>query len=319
LDPPTDPNLFAVVADGLDGDFRCDVRDLGGLRRVVNEIQPDFVFHLAAQPLVLDSYRNPLDTLTTNVVGTANLLECLRDVDQPCACVVVTSDKCYANQEWEFAYRECDPLGGKDVYSASKAAAEIMTAAWERSFFQSGPVRIATARGGNVIGGGDFAPNRIVPDAMKAFSEGEALSVRSPAATRPWQHVLDCLGGYLALGQWLAGPSAVPSPHRSFNFGPDPGSLRSVRDLLGEIQKHWPGEWVDASLPDQPHEAGRLAVAIDRAAAVLGWKPSWHFSEAVENTVAWYRLFYGGAGRDELKGAMLQQMKKWGESGKVGK
>lgn len=304
-------SLHSRIGLELSGDFRGDICDRGSVAEVVAEIEPDFVFHLAAQPLVLRSYEAPLETLMTNVMGVANVLEAVRNVANTCHTVIVTSDKCYRNCEWEYAYREVDALGGHDVYSASKAAAEIVTAAWQKSFFhQPGGSHVATARGGNVIGGGDFSADRIVPDCMRALSAGEPVSVRSPKATRPWQHVLDCLSGYLRLGEWLA--SAAPSEFpnlRAFNFGPSQESQRSVAELVEEILKSWPGSWVDASDPRARHEAGRLSVSIERASSVLGWRPSWTFEETVRHTTDFYRACFEAAGTGgDLKELMNSQI-----------
>jgi CDP-glucose 4,6-dehydratase len=307
---PTGISLHGILRPSLTRDERGDVRDLDRLRRVLEEIQPDIVFHLAAQALVGTSYENPLDTVTSNVVGTANVLECLRELPYDCHCVVVTSDKCYLNREWEYAYRENDHLGGRDVYSASKAAAEIVTAAWTSSFFQDRG-GVATARGGNVIGGGDFTKGRLFPDCIAALSEDKSIEVRNPASIRPWQHVLDCLGGYLRLGEWLLDGSFRQSKERSFNFGPVAESRRSVAELVEQILGFWPGRWIDRSDPLAPHEAGRLAVSIDRAGAVLGWTPTWGFSDSVRETVEWYRKYHNGGTKEELRQETLDQIGRY--------
>jgi len=310
LDPPTKENLFEIVGSSFATDNRIDIRNPEEVARLVERVQPEFVFHLAAQPIVKESYRSPVDTMSTNVIGTAHLLEAVRSLDGACHVVVVTSDKCYANKEWEFAYREEDPLGGHDVYSASKAAAEIVVGAWERSFFsQDASQNVATARGGNVIGGGDFAADRIVPDAMKAFASNQPLEVRSPASIRPWQHVLDCLSGYLELATWLASEVGSESRLRCFNFGPVSSLQFSVRDLLDEVTKHWRGEVLSNERNGGGHhEAGRLAVSIDRASCVLGWKPALAFPEAVDFAVQWYRAYFGGQEKDEIRNLMISQI-----------
>jgi CDP-glucose 4,6-dehydratase len=312
LDPPQD-SMYPIVAPSVDKDLRCDIRDAEALADLIRDARPDFVFHLAAQPIVLESYRDPLTTVAVNVLGTAHLLEAVRALDKVCHTVVVTSDKCYLNREWEFAYRECDPLGGKDVYSASKAAAEILVASWEQSFFrEAGKGQLATARGGNVIGGGDFASDRIFPDCMRALAAGHSVEVRSPNAVRPWQHVLDCLSGYLRLGEWLA--SGLASKHdemRSFNFGPPSEAQRPVRELVEEILTCWPGEWTDVSDPTAPGEAGRLSVSIERSATVLGWKPTWDFTQSVSSTVEWYRENAEGGDLDALRQLMKDQVSRF--------
>ncbi len=303
LDPPTDPNLYATVrphvfAVGSANDARGDIRDLGTVERALEQAAPEIVFHLAAQPLVRLSYEQPLETLASNVMGTAHVLDAIRRRGAACTVVVVTSDKCYENREWEFAYRENDPLGGHDIYSMSKAASELVAGAWRKSFFQAasspGNIRLVTARAGNVIGGGDFARDRIVPDAVAALGAGKPVPVRNPGATRPWQHVLECLGGYLWLGARLALAEDADERRRletAFNFGPGPAANRPVSELVTEFLRHWPGgKWEDLSgrQGKQPHEAARLNLAIDKADAMLNWSPVWPFEETVRRTAAWY-------------------------------
>jgi CDP-glucose 4,6-dehydratase len=290
LPPETTPSLFDQL--GLVGeiDHRIgDICDAGLVARLVQEIAPDVVFHLAAQSLVLRGYRSPVETWQTNVMGTINVMEALRANDKPSAAVLVTTDKVYENREWEFGYRECDPLGGYDPYSASKAGAEIAIASWRSSYFQgASPVRVASVRAGNVIGGGDWCENRIVPDIIRALSAGQPVRVRNPKAVRPWQHVLEPLGGYLMLGQRLA-ESADRRYQDAFNFGPTGDSVRTVQELVDAGLRHWPGSVEDASDPNQPHEAGQLALSIDRACTRLGWMPRWDFERTVAETMTWYR------------------------------
>jgi CDP-glucose 4,6-dehydratase len=289
LQPPTQPALFEQL--GLAGRLRHivgDIQDLPGLSRAVRAAQPDYVFHLAAQTIVRDSYVKPVETFMVNLMGTVHLLETLRSVSHPCAAVFVTTDKCYENREWVYGYRENDPLGGHDPYSASKATAELAIASYRRSFFQSHPVRIASARAGNVIGGGDWAVDRIVPDCMRALEQGKPIAVRNPKATRPWQHVLEPLSGYLWLGACLAGERKT-SLDTAFNFGPGHESNRTVVELVTEVLKHWPGRWQDQSDPNAVHEAKLLQLATDKATALLGWEPAWRFPAAVAQTVEWYR------------------------------
>lgn len=320
LAPPTDPALFhqldlAPRLRHLTG----DIRNAGALQRALAEARPDFVFHLAAQPLVTESYATPTETFNTNMMGTVHLLEALRPIKHPCAAVLITTDKCYENREWVYGYREEDPLGGYDPYSASKAAAELAISSYRRSFFQGHPVKIASARAGNVIGGGDWAVNRIVPDCVRALQRNQPIPVRNPSATRPWQHVLEPVGGYLWLGACLGGgqrtedggrrteaKSKVQSPKSleqiatvshwpatsldsAFNFGPGRDANRSVADLVQEVLKHWPGRWEDRSDPNAVHEAGLLQLATDKAHALLQWSPVWSFADAVRETVTWYR------------------------------
>jgi len=272
------------------------VRDLATVQRVVGDCQPDFVFHLAAQSLVRVSYRQPAETYATNVMGTVNVLESVRTAARPCTVVAITTDKCYENKEWVHGYREEDPMGGFDPYSSSKGAAELVISAYRRSFFSTAPaqVRLASARAGNVIGGGDWAADRIVPDCIRALLRNEPIPVRNLVATRPWQHVLEPLSGYLWLGACLSGAALPPAPRQSplasaFNFGPGHASNRTVADLVEEILKSWPGSWVDRSDPHALHEAGLLNLSTDKAYHLLQWKPVWNFAETVAQTAGWYR------------------------------
>lgn len=332
LPPATQPSLFDQL--GLSSRLRHvigDVRDLAAVRKVVEETKPDFVFHLAAQPLVRLSYDQPVETYATNVMGTVNVLEALRlyqkefngltgeglkgaesghrftdSMIQPhgrvLAVVMITTDKCYENKEWVHSYREEDPMGGYDPYSSSKGAAELVIASYRRSYFSSSTVqpfnestpqvRVASARAGNVIGGGDWALDRIVPDCIRALQRGEVIPVRNKVATRPWQHVLEPLSGYLWLGACLSNSqlSAFNSQlASSFNFGPALTSNRTVAELVQEILKHWPGKWADKSDPNAVHEAKLLNLATDKAHHFLGWKPAWNFEQTIERTAGWYR------------------------------
>ncbi len=287
LVPNTEPALFDQLGLASRVNHEIDdIRDLDRVRQSIEHSQPDFVFHLAAQPLVRLSYSEPVATYATNVMGTVHVLETLRNLRKPCAAVLVTTDKCYENTEWVHGYRETDPLGGYDPYSSSKAAAEIAIAAYRRSFFQNHPVRIASARAGNVIGGGDWATDRIVPDCVRALEKGAPIPVRNKVATRPWQHVLEPLSGYLWLAALLTRNPAVAS---AFNFGPTHESNRTVAELVQEILKHWPGRWQDKSDPKAVHEAGLLQLSTDKANSLLGWSPVWNFPMAVERTIQWYR------------------------------
>lgn len=271
-----------------------DIRDAASLHSALQGARPDFVFHLAAQPLVRRSYRDPVATYATNVTGTLHVLEALRTLEQPCTAIFITTDKCYENRAWPYGYRENDALGGHDPYSSSKAAAEIAIASWRDSFFRGHPVRIASARAGNVIGGGDWAEDRIVPDSIRALQRSQPIAVRNPAATRPWQHVLEPLSGYL----WLAACLKQADPARlgkemsldtAFNFGPGPDANRTVKELVEEVLKQWPGQWTDGSEPNAVHEASLLQLSCDKAAALLDWEPTWKFSEAIRETARWYR------------------------------
>ncbi|NQT93891.1 MAG: CDP-glucose 4,6-dehydratase [Lentisphaerae bacterium] len=297
---PTVPSLFEQL--GLGGrltDLRGDVRDETALKQTVVEVRPHVVFHLAAQALVRQGYKEPVATFATNVMGTVHLLDAVRALGTPCSVVVVTSDKCYENREWPCAYRETDSMGGHDPYSASKGCAELVVSAYRRSFFCRGSeTRLASARAGNVIGGGDWGANRLVPDVMRSLQAGAAIPIRNPASVRPWQHVLEPLGGYLLLAclLWTAGREQEEGPwplDSGFNFGPNPESHSSVGALVERILRLWPGEWQDCSDPHAVHEAGLLMLSVEKAAHVLGWKPVWSLDTAISRTVDWYLRAHG--------------------------
>jgi CDP-glucose 4,6-dehydratase len=300
LPPPTQPALFEQLSLARRvRHMTGDVRDLSALAEAVVEAQPDFVFHLAAQPLVRASYDQPVETYATNVLGTVHLLEAVRLARRPCVVVIATSDKCYENHGRDHAYAEDEPLGGHDPYSSSKACAEIITSAYRRSFFSktNGAIRVATARAGNVIGGGDWAADRIVPDCVRNLQRREPIAVRNPRAIRPWQHVLEPIAGYLVLGAHFANRLGRETMNDSvadataFNFGPDEASHRPVADLVDSFLKHWPGMWVDRSQAAAPHEAGRLKLSIQKAADRLEWRPVWGFERAIAETAAWYQRY----------------------------
>ena len=292
LPPDSAQPLFGGLSLGprLESEF-ADIRDAAAVRRSIADYQPDFVFHLAAQPLVRLSYEIPTETMATNVMGTAHVLDALRDLRQPCAAVMVTSDKCYENLETGRPHEEADPMGGRDPYSASKGMAELAVASYRRSFF--GPahqVRLASARAGNVIGGGDLAADRIVPDIIRARASGRTLAVRNPTSTRPWQHVLEPLSGYLWLGACLASPSrarVAAEVASGFNFGPRPEAVRTVGELVAAFARAWPDLRIETG-PAGPHEAARLSLSIAKAERVLGWQPVWDFQHTVERTACWY-------------------------------
>ena len=292
LSPRPHETLFGQLnlANRITADHRIDVRNLKEVSACIRDTKPRFLFHLAAQPLVRLSFDEPVSTLETNVMGTANILEALRLSGEPCNAVVVTTDKCYENREWVHAYREEDQMGGHDPYSASKACAEIVTNAFRSSYFHSDDdVKIATGRAGNVIGGGDWAKDRIVPDIFRALRQDTPVCVRNRHATRPWQHVLEPLSGYL----WLAALLHLESVKRpelaaAFNFGPALDSNRTVLEVVEEILKIVPGKWNDVSDPNAVHEAGRLNLAVDKAWHLLHWKPTWEFQTAIRKTADWY-------------------------------
>lgn len=301
LPPATEPALFEQL--GLQGRLHHrlgDIRDLAVVEAALAAARPDFVFHLAAQPLVRLSYEQPVETYATNIMGTIHVLEAVRRAGRSCVVVAVTTDKCYENREDGSAYREEEAMGGHDPYSSSKGAAELVIAAYRRSYFSKEPgagskepvVRLASARAGNVIGGGDWAADRIVPDCIRALQRGEVIAVRNKASTRPWQHVLEPLSGYLWLGACLANSqlSTFNSQLTSaFNFGPALTSNRTVADLVHEVLKHWPGRWEDRSNPAAVHEAKLLNLSTDKAARLLQWRPVWDFAATICQTVTWYR------------------------------
>lgn len=287
LAPASAPNHWDLLTTRAI-DLRGDVRNAQTVVDAMAQAQPEIVFHLAAQTLVRESYGDPLNSWATNVMGTANVLEACRRTPSVRAVVIVTTDKVYANQEWHWGYRENDTLGGHDPYSASKAACEILVDSYRKSFWNSGkPLLVASARAGNVIGGGDWAQDRLVPDLVRAMSDGRVLEVRSPRATRPWQHVLDCLSGYLMLGQQLLqGNSAFSG---SWNFGPPAEDNRSVAELLRKLSQHWPDLAWSSQPSDGPHEAGLLSLDCTKARQSLGWSPALQLEDALAMTAHWYR------------------------------
>jgi CDP-glucose 4,6-dehydratase len=320
LDPDTSPSLFDVagVASAC-RDLRGDIRERDVVRGAVRESRPDVVLHLAAQALVRKSYVEPVETLATNVMGTAHLLDALRAEGRPCAVVIVTSDKCYENREWVWGYREDEPMGGHDVYSMSKGAAELVVSSWRRSFFPPAKltehgVAIASARAGNVVGGGDWSDARIVPDCVRALARREPIAVRNPASVRPWQHVLEPLGAYLLLGARLAGhgtqrPQDFCEP---WNFGPTHDSTRTVREVVEALIASWgEGAWDDRRDPNAPHEATLLRLSIEKAASRLAWSPRWGFEETFARTAHWYRAFYGGATGPEMRALCVAQIRAY--------
>ncbi|MDX6767777.1 MAG: CDP-glucose 4,6-dehydratase [Candidatus Methylacidiphilales bacterium] len=356
-EPVSSPCLFDQL--GLASrmnDRRGDIRDGASVKKTVLEISPDFVFHLAAQPLVRLSYSTPVETWETNVMGTIHVLEALRALQEAKAAslrgvstsdsnlskvttvaVLITTDKVYENREWLHGYREVDPLGGHDPYSSSKGAAEIAIASWRNSFFEDEGLRascfVASARAGNVIGGGDWAMDRIVPDAIRALASGHPVPVRNKISTRPWQHVLEPLSGYLLLAARLAASvdgvnaaaggvegfkGGIPSTSQpfnpstaelcaAFNFGPHLESNKTVEELVEEILKHWPGTWEDRSDPNAPHEAGKLNLVWDKAHHLLGWSPRWDFATTLSQTVAWYRGVHEGGNPGELTRRQIRE------------
>ncbi|MHB8782649.1 MAG: CDP-glucose 4,6-dehydratase [Desulfobacteria bacterium] len=313
LDPPTDPSLYELArVDTLVKSAIADVRDAVTLARSLAEARPDVVFHLAAQPLVRESYRDPVNTYSTNVMGTVNLLEAVRVCDSVRAVVNVTTDKCYENREWPWGYRENEALGGHDPYSSSKACSELVTSAYRRSFFtaQAGSTRgacIASARAGNVIGGGDFAKDRLLPDCVRAVLAHEKILLRNPGAVRPWQHVLDPLAGYLLLAQRLVEDG--PRFAEAWNFGPEDSDARTVEWVVRRFCEEW-GEGASCVVDqgEHPHEAGQLRLDCSKARQRLGWTPLWSVSEAIQMVVEWTRSWNGNG---NVRETCIRQIRKF--------
>ncbi len=298
LEPPTVPSLFelANIEDRLAGHIVGDVRDRDALARAMSDASPDIAIHMAAQPLVRLSYEHAAETFDTNVMGAVNFFEAVRAADSVRVAVNVTSDKCYENREAEYAYREEDAMGGFDPYSASKGCSELVTAAYRRSFFEApSGARVASARAGNVIGGGDWAADRIVPDCIRALTAGEPIPVRNPDAVRPWQHVLEPLSGYLLLAQrlWEDGGRAFAE---GWNFGPLAAGGVPVRDLVDGLVGAWgSGSWETPPTAEQPHEAHLLSLDVRKAQTRLGWQPQWDVPETLARTAAWYGAWHADA------------------------
>jgi len=293
LESPTNPALFedAMVSSALQKSIYGDIRDSALFTNAMQDAKPEIVIHLAAQPLVRDSYTDPVRTYTTNVMGTVNLFEAIRQTPSIMAVLNITTDKCYENREWDWSYREVDPMGGHDPYSSSKGCAELVSSAYRRSFFQEKGVELATARAGNVIGGGDWAKDRIIPDAMRALIDNKTLLVRNPAATRPWQHVLEPLSGYLMLCQQLIQHPDVFA--ESWNFGPNEEDAQPVSNLASIIVKKW-GDHASWGLDkgEHPHEAHSLKLDCSKAKTQLKWQPIWKLERALDETVQWYKAWH---------------------------
>jgi len=304
LPPATDPSLYTLarVHDGLTNHY-CDVRDAAALSTLAKSVQPEIVLHLAAQPLVRASYYDPLATFSTNIMGTANLLDALRDISTVRSVVVVTTDKVYRNLEHPYPYREDDHLGGHDPYSASKAASEIIAASYRDAFLSNQGIAVATARAGNVIGGGDWAEDRLIPDAVRAWQADLPLDIRRPKAIRPWQHVLEPLAAYLTLAEKLW---ESPNLAGAYNFGPETSEAATVREVIDLARiAYGCGDvvWGDGS--QGPHEAGWLALEIAKARNELGVVPRWKLAESVERTLHWYRRLEAGA---DARGLCLEDI-----------
>jgi CDP-glucose 4,6-dehydratase len=306
-EPPTNPNHFHLLGLNINSVIG-DLRDVDTLKKVFKEQQPEIVFHLAAQAIVRLSYKDPVETFSSNVLGTVNVLDAARSCNSVRAIVIVTSDKCYENKEWPWGYRENDALGGYDPYSASKGCAEIVTACWRNSFFnlndygKTHSTLLASARAGNVIGGGDWAADRLIPDMMRAVSQNEKVKIRNPKATRPWQHVLEPLSGYLLAGQKLL--EGRKEYACAWNFGPSEEENVSVGEIVQQVKKVWPKiDYEIHQTTDQPHEANMLRLDCSKARTRLRWLPVWTGRDTVEKTAQWYRAFY------ELNGLLsLEQL-----------
>ncbi len=298
LAPVSEPNLFelAGIADLLSANVIADVRELNALRQAVHNAGPEIVIHMAAQPLVRESYADPIGTYATNVMGTAHLLEAIRSLETVRAVIVVTTDKCYENNEWVWGYREVDRLGGRDPYSNSKACAELVTASYRQSFFRNVPAApaIATARAGNVIGGGDWSEDRLIPDILRGcFGPSAEVILRNPVAVRPWQHVLEPLGGYLLLAEHLVNNGALNDD--AWNFGPHEGEERPVLEVANAVVESMGiGKVIIRKDPDAPHEATLLRLDCSKARARLGWAPTFRFQETIAFTTAWYAAWHKG-------------------------
>jgi len=295
-DIPTNPSMFNEL--GLKNkivDYREDIRDLDKIVDILSKERPDFIFHLAAQPIVSLSYSNPIETISSNIMGTANILEALRVLDLPITAIMITSDKVYDNIEQVWGYRENDRIGGKDIYSGSKGGAELVIKSYYHSFFKDNPkIKIAIGRAGNVIGGGDWAKDRIVVDCVKAWSKGEIVEIRSPDATRPWQHVLEPLSGYLNLGQVLYESSSLDG--EAFNFGPRAEQNHTVKELLIDLSRYWQFESVNRAFKVTQnipfHEAGLLKLNCDKALFYLKWYSTLEYIDTIRFTSEWYYDFY---------------------------
>jgi len=313
LPPDTSPNLFTAINVSEITKKSCmgDIRDLSALQSAMTAAGPDIVIHMAAQPLVRYSYQNPVETYATNVMGTVHVLESARSIDSIKATVVVTTDKCYENKEWIWGYRENEPMGGHDPYSNSKGCAELVTAAYRNSFFSSPDSQnsIATVRAGNVIGGGDWSADRLIPDAIKAFESNQAVRIRNPIATRPWQHVLEPLSGYLILAQALYSQGSKYAS--SWNFGPREEGNRSVKEVVEILIQHWGGSarW-EKDGAEQPHEASLLKLDCSKAHQLLGWAPRWSLETSIEKIVEWQKSFLNKADMRSLSIAQIEEYTK---------
>ena len=311
LTPPTEPNLFTIarVEDAMATSTVADIRDAMVLSDAMQSAHPEIVMHMAAQPLVRYSYAEPVETYAVNVMGTINLLEAVRATPGVRAVVNVTTDKCYENREWIWAYRENEALGGYDPYSSSKACVEILTSSWRRSYFENEQVAVATARAGNVIGGGDWATDRLVPDCLHALDCGETLQIRSPDAIRPWQHVLEPLSGYLTLAEYLLTEGCAYA--EAWNFGPSDDDARSVHWIVERLVAANPGAIWECEQEPQPHEAHCLTLDSSKARARLSWRPRWRLETALDRTIEWHAAWRHGKDMRAVSLGQIAEYATW--------
>jgi CDP-glucose 4,6-dehydratase len=308
LDPPTQLSLYssAAIQELIAADWRVDIRDPAAVTAAIAQVEPEVIFHLAAQPLVNRSYEAPIETYATNVMGTAHVLEAARTVGSVRAIVVVTTDKCYENQEWVYPYRENDRLGGFDPYSNSKACAELVVSAYRSSFLGPQGIAVATARAGNVIGGGDWATGRLIPDCVRSFQAGIPLKLRYPQAVRPWQHVLEPLSGYLRLAEALLSDRAMEFCE-AWNFGPDETSTVTVGEVAKLAAEIWGAEVEIIKTNPDYHEAGLLQLDSSKARSRLHWKPKWPLHQAIESTILWYHAYRDGQNVQRMTQAQISE------------
>ena len=307
LNPPTSPSLFdeAKITNKIDSEIG-DIRDLNQLTISMVEFNPDILIHMAAQPLVRLSYKEPLETYETNVMGTVKVLEAARSCPNLKSIVSVTTDKCYENKEWVWGYREDDPMGGHDPYSSSKGCAELVSSAYRRSFMQEKNIGLATVRAGNVIGGGDWANDRLIPDILRAFEKNKPVVIRNPSSTRPWQHVLEPLSGYLVLAQALY--EDPTSYAEGWNFGPHDEDAKPVDWILNHMVASWPGASWQLDQDAHPHEAGYLKLDVSKAKVKLNWQPAWHLEHTLAKIVHWHQAWLN---QEDMQALCLQEINEY--------
>lgn len=308
LEPSTNPSLFelAKISDGMDS-YVIDIRDYDKLNERIKKIKPEIVIHMAAQPLVRKSYLDPMETYQTNIMGTVNLLESIRKIDSVRAIVNITTDKCYDNNEWIWSYRESDKLGGFDPYSSSKACSEIITNAFRQSFLNNSQILVATARAGNVIGGGDWSSDRLIPDILKALSKKETIKIRNPNAIRPWQHVLEPISGYLLLCERLCQDGEKWA--EAWNFGPEENQSKSVSWIVDRMCQKWGdnASWIlDKNIGN--HEAENLRLDISKSKYILNWSPKWHLDQTLDEIINWHKKMLNG---DNMKEVILKTIRQY--------